>query len=102
MDAQRLALDVPVDHYAAAAVAHVPLRGEILVPGPEVLRVRSAGSGAVSPNRRIARVESPVRDDGSRLAQLVPRRPLENRPPMATSKPANLKSRSTPGGVTAG
>ena len=47
MDAQRVSLDVPVDHDAATAVAHVPLRGEILIPGAEVLGVGGASGGAV-------------------------------------------------------
>ena len=49
VDAQRVSLNVPVDHDSPAAVARVPLSGEILVPSPEMLRVRGAGSGAGSP-----------------------------------------------------
>ena len=52
MDAQRVSLNVPVDHDSPAAVARVPLSGEILVPSPEMLRVRGAGSGAGSPRSR--------------------------------------------------
>ena len=41
MDAERIPLDVPVDHDAAAAIAHVPLRREILIPGAVVFWSRS-------------------------------------------------------------
>ncbi len=36
------------DHGPAPAVADVPLRGQVLVQGAEVLAVRSAGVGALS------------------------------------------------------
>ena len=45
---------MPVDHDAAATVADVPLRREVLVPRAEVLGIRGAGRGAVAPDRRVA------------------------------------------------
>ena len=42
MDAGCLALDMPVNHDTAAAVAHVPLGHQVLVPGAKLLRVRRA------------------------------------------------------------
>ncbi len=33
MNAQRVPLDMPIDHDAAPAVAHVPLRRQVLIPG---------------------------------------------------------------------
>jgi hypothetical protein len=37
VNAQRIFIDVPVDHHAAAPVMDVPLRGEVLIPGAEML-----------------------------------------------------------------
>jgi hypothetical protein len=50
VDAARLALDVPVDHHAPAAVADVPLGHAVLVPGAELLRVGGAGGRALAPD----------------------------------------------------
>src|SRR4051795_6800473 len=52
MDAHRTALDVPVDHHPAPAVAGVPLGHQVLVEGAEVLAVRSAGGRALTADRR--------------------------------------------------
>ena len=43
MNGGRFAFDVPVDHHAAPAEAHVPLSNEVLIPGTELFRVRGAG-----------------------------------------------------------
>ena len=69
MDAQRLSFDVPVNHDAAAAVADVPLGREILVPSPEMLRIRRAGRCSVAPDGGIAGVQRAIGDDGDGLAQ---------------------------------
>jgi hypothetical protein len=37
MNAQRVSLDMPIDHDAAPAIAHMPLRRQVLVPGAEML-----------------------------------------------------------------
>ena len=50
VDAHRAALDVPVDHDAAPAVAGVPLGHQVLVEGAEVLAVRRAGGRALAPD----------------------------------------------------
>ena len=71
MDAQRLPLDVPVDHDPAPAIADVPLGREVLVPGTEVLAVRGAGVCALAPDQRITGVERAIGHGGDGLAQLV-------------------------------
>ena len=65
VNAQRFPLDMPVDHDAAAAVADVPLRRQVLVPGAEVLGIGRAGRRPVAPDRRVAGVQRAV---GRRLA----------------------------------
>lgn len=49
VDADGFPLDVPVDHDTAAAVAHVPLGKQVLVPSPELLGVRRAARRGLSP-----------------------------------------------------
>ncbi len=71
VDAQRFSLDVPVDHDAAAAVADVPLRREVLVPGSEVLGVGRAGRRPIAPDGRVAGVQRAVGHDGDRPPQRV-------------------------------
>ena len=71
MDAQRVALDVPVDHDATPAVADVPLRGEVLVPGAEVLGIGGAGRGPAAPDRRVAGAQRAIGNDGHRTAQRI-------------------------------
>lgn len=50
MDAQRFALDVPVNHDAATAVADMPLCRQVLIPGTEVLGIGRARICAGSPD----------------------------------------------------
>ena len=69
VDAQRFPLDVPVDHDAAAAVADMPLRRQVLVPGAEVLGIGRAGGCSVAPDRRVAGVQRAVGHDGDRPPQ---------------------------------
>lgn len=47
-------LNVPVDHHAAPAVAHVPLRHEVLIPGAKLFRVRGAGRSPLTPDVRMS------------------------------------------------
>jgi hypothetical protein len=49
VDAQLLALDVPVDHYAGPAVADMELRHQAGVPGAEPLGVAGDGGGVAPP-----------------------------------------------------
>jgi hypothetical protein len=42
VDADRLSLDVPVDHDAAASVANVPFGHEVLIPSAKFLAVSRA------------------------------------------------------------
>src|SRR3546814_7668805 len=44
VDAGGLALHVPVNHDAPAAVADMPFRHQILIPGPHLRGIRRAGS----------------------------------------------------------
>ena len=59
VDAGGFAVDVPVDHDAATAVAGVPLGHQVLIPGSELLGVGSAGRGAFAPDR-----SGPLRQGG--------------------------------------
>src|SRR3954447_13707934 len=71
MDAHRTALDVPVDHHTAPAIAGVPLSHQVLVEGTEALTVRSAGGRALTPGPRVTRGERRVDHTPGRLAQGV-------------------------------
>ena len=73
MNAQRVALDMPVDHDAAPAVAHMPLRGQVLVPGAEVLGIRCTRRRAIAPDCRVPSMQRAVCDDRDSLAQGVDR-----------------------------
>ena len=57
MDAQRFPLDIPVDHDAPAAVAHLPLGRKVLVPSAEVLGIGRAGGCAFAPDSRVAGIQ---------------------------------------------
>src|SRR3546814_9343280 len=59
VDAGRLALHVPVNHDAPAAVADMPFRHQILVPGPHLRRIRRAGSSCLAPDA-LVRSEEPT------------------------------------------
>src|SRR5215831_9118942 len=61
-------LDVPIDHYPAASVAHVPFREEVLIPGPELLGIGGTRGGAFSPDVGSANAEDRVDDCGNRVA----------------------------------
>src|SRR5208282_4041840 len=71
MNAQRVPLDMPIDHDAAPAVAHVPLRRQVLIPGAEVLGIRCARRRSVAPDCWIAGAQGAVRDDCDSLAHGV-------------------------------
>lgn len=71
MDAQRVALDVPVDHDAPPTVADMPLRGEVLIPRAVVFGVGRTGSRATAPNGRIAGMQGAIGDGGDRTAHSV-------------------------------
>ena len=73
MNAQRVALDMPIDHDATPAVAHMPLRGQVLVPGAEVLGIRCTRRRPVTPDGWIASTQRAVCDDGNGLAQGIDR-----------------------------
>ena len=61
-------LDVPIDHHPATAVAHVPFREEILIPGPELLGIGGTRGGAFPPDVGSANTEDRVDDCGNRVA----------------------------------
>src|SRR3954462_15920597 len=71
MDAHRTALDVPVDHHPAPAIAGVPLGHQVLVEGAEVLAVRRAGSRALTSDPGGTRGERRVDHTPGRIAQGV-------------------------------
>lgn len=50
MNTDGILLYMPVDHHPATFVASVPLGHQILVPGAELLGVRGAGGGGLTPN----------------------------------------------------
>src|SRR5260370_36043864 len=58
VDADRIFLHVPVDHYPWPAVAHMPFSDQILVPGAKLLRVRSTPRGTLAPKIGIPGAES--------------------------------------------
>src|SRR3954451_17926327 len=71
MDAHRTALDVPVDHHPAPAVAGVPLGHQVPVEGAEELAVRSAGGRALTPDPGVTRGERVVDHTPGRIAKRV-------------------------------
>ena len=73
MDAQRFPLDMPIDHDATAAVADVPLGGQILVEGAEMFGVGRTRCGAFPPDFRMARVQGAIGDDGNGPAEGIDR-----------------------------
>ena len=60
---------MPVDHDAAAAIARMPLRGEVLIPCPEVLGIRRACGRPFAPNGRVSRAQRAVGHDTDCLPQ---------------------------------
>ncbi len=54
IDAGRLTLDMPVDHHPASAIARVPFRHQVAIPGSELGGIRTAGRARLAPDRRIA------------------------------------------------
>src|SRR5512135_2509364 len=62
MDAQRFSLDVPVDHDAAAAIAHVPLRCQVLIPRTEMFGIGRASRRSFAPDRRITGTQRTIID----------------------------------------
>ena len=73
MNAQRVPIDMPIDHDTAPAVADVPLRSEVLVPGSEVLGIRCAGRCPVTPDPRIAGAQRAIGHNGNGLPQRIDR-----------------------------
>src|SRR5713101_9252897 len=61
-------LDMPIDHHPTAAVAHMPFREEVLIPGPELLGVGGTRSRAFTPDVRGATAEDGVDDLGNGVA----------------------------------
>jgi site-specific DNA recombinase len=53
----------PGRDHAPAAVSGVPLRGQVLVPRPEVLAVGRAGVGALAPDQGVVDAQGGVGDD---------------------------------------
>jgi hypothetical protein len=54
VDADRMPFNMPVNHDAFTAVAHVPLRHEVLIPSAELFGVRCAGRRRLAPDMRQA------------------------------------------------
>ncbi len=70
MDAGAVALDVPVDHHAGAAVAGVVFGHQVRVPGAEPLGV-ARDRGCVTPPALIAGAERRVDDADDRPTEVV-------------------------------
>ena len=62
---------MPIDHDAAAAVACVPFGQQVLIPGPELLRVRSARCRSFSPYLRRSRPHGGIHDFSDGGAELI-------------------------------
>ncbi len=64
VNAGRLLVDVPIDHDARPAIAYVPFGQQILVPGGELLGIRSARRRCLSPDVRQAGLQDRI-DNGT-------------------------------------
>jgi len=73
VDAQRLPLDMPINHDIPPAIAGVPLRHQVLVPRPELLAIGGARRGALTPDAGMAGAQRRVHDSGDGFAQGIPR-----------------------------
>jgi len=62
---------MPINHDAAAAIAHVPLRGEILIPGAVVLGIGGTRRCGRTPNGGISGLQCAVGHNRDRTAQGV-------------------------------
>lgn len=62
-------LNVPVNHDAFSAVAHVPLGHEVLIPSAELFRVRSARRRSLAPDMRQADPKDAIDNLGNGLAE---------------------------------
>src|ERR1700677_2335073 len=62
---------LPVDHHAAAAVTRVPFGHEVLIECAEMLAVRRASRGALTPNTGVTNRERRVDHAPRRLSQCV-------------------------------
>ena len=62
-------LYMPVNHNALTAVAYVPFRHEVLVPGAELFGVRSAGCRRLAPDASQANLKHPIDYFGDGLAE---------------------------------
>src|SRR5260221_10597025 len=60
---------MPVNHDAFTAVAHVPLRHEVLITGAELFGVRSAGRRRLAPDMRQADPKHPIDNLGNGFAE---------------------------------
>ena len=66
-----ITLDMPVNAHHGSAIARPPFGHQVLIPGPEVARIRGAGGGAFSPNVRQARLQGMVDDLTDGVTQLI-------------------------------
>jgi hypothetical protein len=73
VDAQALLFDMPVDHDPAPAVADVPLRGKVLIPGAEVFGVGGTSGCSIAPDRWVAGVQRAVGHGCNRVPEPVGR-----------------------------
>src|SRR5258708_6272265 len=60
---------MPVNHDAFTAVAHVPLRHEVLIPSAELLGVRCAGRRRLAPDMRQANPKHRIDNLRNRFAE---------------------------------
>jgi hypothetical protein len=60
-----------VDHDAAAAIAHMPFREQVLIPCPELLGIGCARRGSFAPDLRLAAAEDRVADTRNGCSQLL-------------------------------
>ncbi len=70
-DAGGLLFHMPVDHYAPAVIALMPLCHQILVPGPELLGVGRTDGRAFAPDMRLPDAKDGVSDAPDRHAQVL-------------------------------
>ncbi len=62
-------LNMPVNHDAFTAVAHVPLRHEVLIPSAELFGVRCAGRRRLAPDMRQANPKHRIDNLRNRFAE---------------------------------
>jgi len=62
IDARGLALDMPIDHHAATAIACMPFGHEVSVPGAELGRIEGASCARLTPDQGITDGERGIGD----------------------------------------